>query len=93
MVVAVPVGSTDNATEAPAGTKHRVRHVRRILDAILKDIESNTPCVDDPHERGIVLVPKVGREGLGREDVAVDYAPAPPVRLPLDASREVFDQS
>ena len=72
MVVAVPVGSADNATEAPVGTKHRVRHVRRIFDAILKVIESNAPCVDDPHERGIVLVPKVGRQGLGREDVAVD---------------------
>ena len=37
-------------------------------------------------------MPEVGREGLGREDVAVYDAPAPPVGLPLDASREVYDR-
>ena len=36
-------------------------------------------------------MPEVGREGLGCEYVAVYDAPAPPVGLPLDASREVYD--
>ena len=62
-----------------------------IRDAILKDVKSNAPCVDDPNERGVVLVPEVGRKGHGREDVAVYDLPAPPVGLPLDASREVYD--
>ena len=62
-----------------------------IRDAILKDVKSNSPRVDDPNERGVVLVTEVGREGRGRKDVAVYDFPAPPVGLPLDASHEVYD--